>query len=100
VLVVGCDGVDEMIAAVKAGEAAATVINPAFWQGGMGLSLALAAKEGRIDVKKIPAEKRAFFAKAVEVTQDNIDEIIKVYVKGTPKYDWNDFYGSFVAPIK
>jgi len=100
VLVVGCDGVDEMIAAVKAGEAAATVINPAFWQGGMGLSLALAAKNGTIDVKKIPADKRAFFAKAVNVTQDNIDDIIATYVKGTPKYDWNDFYGAFVAPIK
>ena len=100
VLVVGCDGVDEMIAAVKAGEAAATVINPAFWQGGMGLSLALAAKNGKIDVKKIPAEKRAFFAKAVEVTTDNIDDIIATYVKGTPKYDWNDYYGGFVAAIK
>jgi len=100
VLVVGCDGVDEMIAAVKAGEAAATVINPAFWQGGMGLSLALAAKNGKIDVKKIPVEKRAFFAKAVEVTKDNIDDIIATYVKGTPKYDWNDFYGAFVATIK
>lgn len=100
VLVVGCYGVDEMLAAVKAGEAAATVINPAFWQGGMGLSLALAAKNGKIDVKKVPVEKRAFFAKAVEVTQANIDDIIKVYVKGTPKYDWNDYYGAFVAPIK
>jgi monosaccharide ABC transporter substrate-binding protein, CUT2 family (TC 3.A.1.2.-) len=37
VLVVGTDGVEEMINAVKAKEAAATVINPAFWQGGMGL---------------------------------------------------------------
>jgi ribose transport system substrate-binding protein len=100
VLVVGCDGVDEMITAVKAGEAAATVINPAFWQGGMGLSLALAAKNGKIDIKTTPVEKRAFFAKAVEVTQANIDDIIKVYVKGTPTYDWNDYYGAFVAPIK
>lgn len=100
VLVVGCDGIDEMISAVKAGEAAATVINPAFWQGGMGLSLALAAKEGRIDVKKLPVEKRAFYAKAVEVTQDNVDDIIATYVKGTPKYDWNDLYGNYVGPIK
>ncbi len=100
VKVVGCDGVDEMIAAVKAGEAAATVINPAFWQGGMGLSLALAAKDGKINVKTLPVEKRAFFAKAVEVTSANIDSIIATYVKGTPKYDWNDYYGSYVAPIK
>jgi ribose transport system substrate-binding protein len=100
VLVVGCDGVDEMLAAVKAGEAAATVINPAFWQGGMGLSLALAAKNGKIDVKKLPPEKRAFYAKAVNVTQDNIDDIIATYQKGTPKYDWNDYYGNFVSAIK
>ena len=100
VLVVGTDGVEEMINAVKAKEAAATVINPAFWQGGMGLSLALAAKNGQIDVKSLPAEKRAFFAKAVEVTQANVDSIIATYVKGTPKYDWGDFYGSYVAAIK
>jgi ribose transport system substrate-binding protein len=100
VLVVGCDGVDEMISAVKAGEAAATVINPAYWQGGIGLSLALAAKTGKIDLKKTPAEKRAFYAKAVEVTQDNIDKIIAEFVKGTPKYDWNDLYSNFVSPIK
>ncbi len=98
--VVGTDGVEEMINAVKAGEAAATVLNPAFWQGGMGISLALAAKNGKIDVKKIPAEKRAFYAKAVEVTAANVDTIIATYVKGTPKYDWNDFYGSYVGPIK
>ncbi len=100
VLVVGCDGVGEMLDAVKAGEAAGTVINPAFWQGGIGLALGLAAKDGKINVKTTPPEKRAFYAKAVEVTQDNIDKIIAEFVKGTPKYDWSDLYSNYVGPIK
>lgn len=100
VLVTGADGISEMFAAIKNGEAAATVLNDSFWQGGIGLSLALAAKNGKIDVKKIPADKRAYYAKAVEVSQDNIDKIIATYVKGTPKPDWNDQYAFYLRPMK
>jgi ribose transport system substrate-binding protein len=100
VLVAGCDGISEMLDAVKAGEAAATVLNDSFWQGGIGLALALAAKDGKIDLKTTPADKRAYFARAVEVSQDNIDKIIATYVKGTPKYDWTDLYAFYVRPMK
>ncbi len=99
VLVTGCDGIAEMLDAIAAGEAAATVLNDSFWQGGMGLALALAAKTGKIDLKKTPKEKRQYFAKAVEVSQDNVKEIIATYVKGTPKYDWNDLYAFYVRPM-
>ena len=100
VLVVGCDGISEMLDAVKAGEAAATVLNDSFWQGGMGLALTIAAKDGKINLKTTPADKRAYFARAVEVSQDNIDTIIATYVKGTPKYDWTDLYAFYVRPMK
>jgi ribose transport system substrate-binding protein len=99
VLVTGCDGISEMLDAIAAGEAAATVLNDSFWQGGMGLALALAAKTGKIDLKKTPKEKRQYFAKAVEVSQDNVKEVIATYVKGTPKYDWNDLYAFYVRAM-
>jgi ribose transport system substrate-binding protein len=100
VLVTGCDGITEMLDAVAAGEAAATVLNDSFWQGGIGLSLAYAAKTGQIDVSKIPADKRAYFARAVEVDRSNVQEIIATFVKGTPKYDWTDLYANYVRPMK
>lgn len=100
VLVAGCDGIQEMLEAVAAGEGAATVLNDSFYQGGIGLAMAYAAKTGQLDLSKTPAEKRAFFAKAVEVDQSNVKQIIDTYVKGTPKADWTDFYSSFVRPMK
>jgi ribose transport system substrate-binding protein len=99
VMVTGIDGIGEMLNAVAAGEAAATVLNDSFWQGGMGLSLAYAAKTGKIDLKTTPREKRQYFAKAVEVDQGNVQDIIAKYVKGTPKYDWSDLYANYVRPM-
>jgi len=99
VMVTGVDGIQEMLNAVAAGEAAATVLNDSFWQGGMGLAMAYAAKTGKLDVKSIPREKRQYFAKAVEVDQGNVKDIIAKYVNGTPKYDWSDLYANYVRPM-
>jgi ribose transport system substrate-binding protein len=99
VAVTGIDGIGEMLNAVAAGEAAATVLNDSYWQGGMGLALAYAAKTGQIDLKKTPKEKRQYFAKAVEVDQSNVKEIIAKFVNGTPKYDWSDLYANYVRPM-
>lgn len=99
VAVTGIDGIGEMLNAVAAGEAAATVLNDSYWQGGMGLALAQAAKAGKINLKTTPKDKRQYFAKAVEVDQDNVKDIIAKFVNGTPKYDWNDLYANFVRPM-
>jgi len=100
VMVTGVDGIKEMLDAVAAGEAAATVLNDAFWQGGIGLSLAMAAKNGVIDVKSIAKEKRQYFAKAVNVDQSNVKEIIQKFYGGTaPQYDWNDYYANYVRAM-
>ncbi|HVO18696.1 MAG TPA: sugar ABC transporter substrate-binding protein [Anaeromyxobacter sp.] len=96
VMVTGVDGIPEMLEAVKKGEAAATVLNDSFWQGGIGLSLAYAVKTGKIDLKNTPKEKRQYFAKAVEVDQANVDQILN---RGTPKIDWTDYYANYVRPM-
>jgi len=54
----GVDGIPEMITAIKNGEAVATVSWDGFWQGGMGLSIPLAVKQGKIKIEELPENKR------------------------------------------
>lgn len=100
VKVVGCDGVDEMFDAIKNGEAAATVYNDAKYQAGIGLSIALAAKQGKIDIAKLAKEKRQFFAAAVNVNAANLEEVLNDYVNGTPTYDYADYFGGWVRAME
>lgn len=100
VKVTGVDAIPEMITAIQKGEAVATVAADANWQGGFGLSLALAAKQGKIDVSKLPAEKREWVASSVLITKANIQQWIDEHVKGTPKYNWSDFWGRWVKGAK
>jgi len=100
VKVCGVDGIEEMIRAIAKGEAAATALPDPKWQGGIGLSIALAAKEGKIDVSSLPKEKRQFYATMVNINADNIDEIIKTYLEGTPEFDWTDYWGRWLRGIE
>ncbi len=96
VQVVGVDGIEEMIRAIDKGEATATFYPDPFWQGGMGLSIALAAKEGKIDVKSLPDEKREWYASSILVNSENVKDFIKDHIDGTPEYDWNDHFGRWL----
>jgi ribose transport system substrate-binding protein len=100
VKVTGADGITEMIYAIQKGEAVATFYPDPKWQGGMGLSIAMAAKEGKIDVESLPKEKREWYAKTVRVDASNVDEFIAKYIDGTPEYDWNDYFGRWLKGIK
>ncbi len=100
VLVTGIDGTDELIEALKKGEAAATVYNDSKFQAGISLAQALAAKKGDLKVADISPELRQFFAEAVNVNRANVLEIEKTYVKGSPKYDYKDFFGSYVRTME
>lgn len=100
VQVVGIDGVEEIFSAIQAGEAAATVYNDSKYQAAIGLSISLAAKNGKIDVADLDKEKRQFFAAAVEVNSANVDQIIDEYVNGQPEYDYDDYFGSWVRAME
>lgn len=100
VLVTGCDGIDEFFEAIRKGEAAATIYNDAKYQAGISLAQTLAAKQGRLKMADVPKERRQFFARAVEVTKANVQEVVDVYVNGTPDYDFNDFYGKWARPME
>jgi len=96
----GVDAIPEMITAIQNGEAVATVSSDAYWQGGMGLSIALAAKKGDIKVEELPENKREWIAKSILVTKENIDWYVKNYVEGTPQYDWTNYWERWVRGIR
>lgn len=95
VLVTGIDGVSEIFEAIQNGEAAATVYNDSKYQAGIALAIALAAKNGELDVASMSKEQRQFFADALNVNAANVDEVVNVYVNGTPDYNFTDLFASW-----
>ncbi|MDA3832277.1 MAG: sugar ABC transporter substrate-binding protein, partial [Spirochaetales bacterium] len=82
VKVTGVDGTEEIFDAIKNGTAAATVYNDSKYQAAIGLAIALAAKNGELDVASMTKDKRQFFADAVNVDASNVNEVVDVYVNG------------------
>jgi ribose transport system substrate-binding protein len=95
--VCGTDGIKLAVEAVKSGDMAATASWNPYWQGGMGLSIGYAARLGKFDVAKEPANHRDYNAKGILVTKDNVDDFLKNYVLSTPKVDWNDYWGNVAS---
>jgi ribose transport system substrate-binding protein len=98
--IVGVDGIKAAVDAVRKGEFACTVTSDPFWQGGMGLSIGLHAKLGKIDPAKEPPEHREFYGKAVLIAKDNVEEYYKTNIDSHPTLDWNDLWGRVVGPIR
>ena len=99
VLVTGTDGIPEMFDAIKSGLAAATVMNDAKYQSGLGLAMSLAAQQGKLDVASQPHKFRQFEIPAVNVNHQNVDQIVNDYINNTPKYDFTDFYSRWSVAI-
>ncbi len=92
VKVVGCDGIPEMFDAIKGGLAAATVFNDGKYQAQLGLAMALAAKQGKLDVASLPHKYRMFEIPAVNVSSDNVNQVVHDYIDNTPTYDLTNFF--------
>jgi ribose transport system substrate-binding protein len=99
VLVTGTDGIPEMFDAIKSGLAAATVMNDAKYQAGLGLAMSLAAKQGKLDVASQPQKFRQFEIPAVNVNHDNVDQIVHDYITNTPQYDFTNFFARWSVAI-
>lgn len=91
--VAGADAIPEMLEAIKKGEAVATASTEPLWQAGQGLAIALAAKQGKIDVASLPESKREWEAPSIMVNTDNIDWFIENYIDSYPTYDYEDYWG-------
>jgi ribose transport system substrate-binding protein len=92
----GCDGIPEIYDAIRAGYASSTVMQDAKYQAQLGLSMALAAKQGKLNVQALPPAKRDFMIPGVQVTKDNLEQVVNEFVKNTPKYDLTDFWARMV----
>jgi len=67
------------------------------YQAQLGLSMSLAAKQGKLDVKKLPSKYRHFMIPGTQVTRANVDQVVNDFMKNTPKYDFSNFFDRFVA---
>jgi ribose transport system substrate-binding protein len=92
VKVVGCDGEPEMFDAIKAGLAAATVLNDGNYQAELGLAMSLAAKQGKLNVASLPHKYRMFEIPAVNVNAANVDQVKHDYMDNIPTYDLSNFF--------
>jgi len=99
VLVTGCDGIREMFDAIKGGLGAATIFNDGKYQAELGLAMALAAKEGKLDVASLPQKYRQFEIPAVNVNRENVDQVVHDYVENTPTYDLTNFFAKWSKAI-
>jgi ribose transport system substrate-binding protein len=92
VKVCGFNGTRGFIEAIAKGETAATTFTDAFYQGGIGLSICLAAKEGKLDISSLPKEKRSWYSKPIYVNSENVSQVLNDYMEKPPQYDWDDYY--------
>jgi ribose transport system substrate-binding protein len=99
VLVSGCDGIPEIYDAIRDGLAVSTVFQDSKYQAQLGLSMALAAKRGELDVESLPRKYRSFKIPAIEVNRENVDKVVKEFVESTPTYDLSDFFERWVAAV-
>jgi ribose transport system substrate-binding protein len=100
VKVVGCDGIPEMFDAIKGGLAAATVFNDGKYQAQLCLAMALAAKQGKLDVASLPHKYRQFEIPAVDVSASNVSQVVHDYIDNTPTYDLSNFFSRWSVALE
>ncbi|MGA2765157.1 MAG: sugar ABC transporter substrate-binding protein [Spirochaetia bacterium] len=100
VLTTGTDGNPEAFDAIKAGYMTSTEFQDSRYQAQLGLSMALAAKQGKLDVSKLPAKYRSWLIPGVQVNRANVTKFVDEVVKKMPTYDLSDFFAKWagVAP--
>jgi ribose transport system substrate-binding protein len=96
--VTGTDGVPAMAQAIRDGDVVATEVNNGFLQGGYMTAFAYNAFIGKIVPEKQPKEMRLFNTNALFVDKTNVDQFEKDFLKGKPKYDFNDLKFAIQSP--
>ncbi len=97
-MTVGTDGIPDAFDAIADGTMAATEFMDSRYQAQLGLSMALAAKNGKLDVAKLAPEQRAFLIAGTHVTQENVKSFVEETLSKMPEYDLSDFWGQRVGP--
>ena len=95
VLVTGTDGNPEAFDAIKAGYMTSTEFQDSRYQAQLGLTMCLAAKDGKLDVKNLPSKHRSWLIPGVKVNRENVDEFVREYIDKMPEYDLSDFFANW-----
>lgn len=90
--VTGFDANTDIVEAIQAGNATATVSSNGYLQGGYTLAICYAAWAGLIDPAELPIEYREFATPATVVTPDNVEEYVAEYVDLSPEYDFSQIF--------
>ena len=95
---VGTDGIPDAFDAIAAGYMASTEFMDSRYQAQLGLTMALAAKDGKLDVASIPPERRSFLISGTHVTGENVKTFVEETLNKMPEYDLSDFWSAWVGP--
>jgi ribose transport system substrate-binding protein len=95
VLVTGTDGNPEAFDAIKAGYMTSTEFQDSRFQAQLGLTMCLAAKDGKLDVASLPKKHRSWLIPGVKVNRENVDEFVREYIDKMPEYDLSDFFANW-----
>jgi ABC-type sugar transport system substrate-binding protein len=95
VLVTGTDGNPEAFDAIKAGYMVSTQFQDSRYQAQFGLTLCLQARDGKINVAKLPKKYRSWMIPGVNVNRENVDEFVAEYIDKMPEYDLSDLFANW-----
>jgi len=96
--VTGTDGVPAMAQAIRDGDVVATEVNNGFLQGGYMSAFAYDAYIGKIDTMSQPKDMRLFNTNPLFVDKTNVNKWESDFLKGRPKYDFNDLKFAIQSP--
>ncbi|MHC1772189.1 MAG: sugar ABC transporter substrate-binding protein [Flexilinea sp.] len=88
--VAGFDGTAAAFDCIKDGSMYSTILNDGYLVGGYAAAYAYAARVGTIDTKTMDQTKRMFYSKIIQVTKDNVDEMVSNYIDSTPIYNFEN----------
>ena len=98
VKVTGCGGDSEMLEAVTDRLAAATVIFDQRYQAELSLAMALAAKQGKLDVAALPHKDRMFEISGIDVDTGNAARELEASL-GPQWYDLTTFFARWSVAL-
>ncbi len=100
VTVVGSGGAGEIVDAIKGGLAAAAVFDDGKYQAELSLAMALAARQGKLNVASMPHKYRMFEISATNVTRENAGQIEQDFIESTPAYDLSNFFARWSVALE
>ncbi len=98
--VTGTDGVPAMAQAIRDGDVVATEVNNGYLQGGYMTAFAYDAYIGKIDTMTEPKDMRLFNTNSLFVDKSNVDQWETNFIKGKPKYNFNDLKFAIQSPYE